>query len=289
MKRVSILQARHAPSPGSAAGHGGRAASNGVPGGRISASLDDRLPCGMRRDFPRMTTPLPAFRPLDRYDWPRIAQDLDAQGWALLPALFAPDDARRMARAAIPASEPGPGQMALSGIDWAHAAASSMDLAQLAELRAGLYERLLPVARAWAAALGQEARYPDDEAAGTQRNRQAGQSRGLSAIQRLRTDDYLPLRHADGERVFPLRLIALLSEPGRDFTGGETVMTEQRPRMQSRPMVLPLGLGDAAVIAVSHRPVRGAHGVYRVTDRQAVSRVRSGERFALELTLHEAA
>ncbi len=281
----------------------------------------------MRRDFPRMTTPLPAFRPLDRYDWPRIAQDLDAQGWALLPALFAPDDARRLVHAAVPASEPGPAQRALSGIDsaqaaftftgagLAQAALSSMGSSQgaepcphpartghgdrhalsdplpspLAELRAGLYERLLPVARAWAAALGQEARYPDDEAAGTQRNRQAGQSRDLSAIQRLRTDDYLPLRHADGERVFPLRLIALLSEPGRDFTGGETVMTEQRPRMQSRPMVLPLGLGDAAVIAVSHRPVRGAHGVYRVTDRQAVSRVRSGERFALELTLHEAA
>lgn len=228
--------------------------------------------------------PTPTFPPLDQYDWLRIQDDLDAQGWAMLPALFTPDDARRMAREAVAGGSllPSP-----SGHGERHALPDS-SLKMLDALRAELYRRLLPVARAWAAALGQEVVYPEDLAAYTQCNRQAGQSRSLSAIQHLRVDDYQPLlQHAEGECVFPLRLIALLSEPGRDYTGGETIMTEQRPRMQSRPKVLPLTLGDAAVIAVSHRPVQGAQGIYRVTERQAVSRVRSGVRIALDLMLHE--
>ncbi|MNX98528.1 hypothetical protein D3C86_1309420 [compost metagenome] len=121
-----------------------------------------------------------------------------------------------------------------------------------------------------------------------QHNRNAGQTRPLSAIQRLGQDDYQPLtQHADGDAVFPLQLVALLSDPDTAFTGGEFVMTEQRPRMQSRPMVLPLRCGDAAVIAVSHRPVRGVNNVYRVTARQAISRVRAGQRVGLELLLHD--
>lgn len=219
-----------------------------------------------------MTMTTPPHRPLGQYDWPRIARDLDAQGWAILPALYAPDDARALARLQAldgPLADPLP--------------------APIARLRADLYTRLLPVARAWAQSLGQDVAYPDDLAAYARQNRRAGQSRGLTAIRRLAAGGYQPLlQHADGTDVFPLRLIVLLSEPGVDYTGGETVMTEQRPRMQSRPMVLPLGLGDAAVIAVSHRPVRGAQGVYRVTARQAISRVRSGERVGLDLMLHDA-
>ncbi|WP_313621248.1 2OG-Fe(II) oxygenase [Achromobacter sp.] len=225
--------------------------------------------------------PTTAFQPLDNYDWRRIQQELDAQGWAILPALFTPGDARRMAQEAVAGGSllPSP-----SG----HGERLALIEAAPATLRAELYRRLLPIARAWAAALDLEVSYPEDLAAYTQRNRQAGQARSLSAIQRLRQDDYQPLlQYADGACVFPLRLIALLSEPGQDHTGGETVMTEQRPRMQSRPKVLPLALGDAAVLAVSHRPVQSAQGVYRVTERQAVSRVRSGERIALELMLHD--
>ncbi len=213
-----------------------------------------------------MTTP--ASRPLGQYDWTCIAQDLDAQGWALLPALYAPDDARTLARAQVLADPLPP---------------------PLASLRAELYTRLLPVARAWAAALNLDVTYPDDLPAYIQQNRQSGQTRSLSTIQRLRAPGYQPLlQHGDGASVFPLRLIVLLSEPGVDFTGGELIMTEQRPRMQSRPMVLPLGLGDGAVIATSHRPVSGPQGIYRVTARQAISRVRSGERIGLDLMLHDA-
>ena len=215
-----------------------------------------------------MTMTTPASRPLDQYDWTRIGQALDAQGWAVLPALYPPDDARALARAQ-PLPDPLP--------------------AALAGLRADLYTRLLPVARAWAAALDLDVAYPDTLTGFTQQNRQAGQSRSLSTLQRLRANEDQPLlQYADGSCVFALRAIVLLSEPGVDYTGGDVVMTEQRPRMQSRPMVLPLGLGDAAVIAVSHRPVQGSQGIYRVTARQAISRVRSGERIGLNLMLHDA-
>lgn len=200
---------------------------------------------------------------LTRYDWDLIARQLDAEGWALLPGLFPQDAARQ-------------------------AAQTSADPAWLNALRADLYRRLLPIARAWTAALGQDAAFPDDFTAWTQRLRDAGQTRQLSGLHRLQADGYQPLiQHADGELVFPLQLVALLSEPGVDFAGGEFVMTEQRPRMQSRPMVLPLGLGDGAVIAVSHRPFQGARDRYRVTARQAVSRVRAGERIGLEVLLHD--
>ncbi|AUA56742.1 Uncharacterized protein conserved in bacteria (DUF2086) [Achromobacter spanius] len=204
----------------------------------------------------------PPHLPLDRYDWPLIGQQLNAEGWALLPGLFPQEAARKLAQ--------------------------SDSTATLEALRASLYRRLLPIARAWADALQQDAPYPDDFTLWMQHNRNAGQTRPLSAIQRLGQDDYQALtQHADGDAVFPLQLVALLSDPDTAFAGGEFVMTEQRPRMQSRPMVLPLRCGDAAVIAVSHRPVRGANNVYRVTARQAISRVRAGQRVGLELVLHD--
>ncbi|MNS30208.1 hypothetical protein D3C72_622330 [compost metagenome] len=211
-----------------------------------------------------MTSPLPAppHLPLDHYDWTLIRHQLDAEGWALLPGFFSPDATRQLAQADSAAT--------------------------LEALRPLLYCRLLPIARAWADALQQDAPYPDDFTTWMQHNRNAGQTRPLSAIHRLGQDDYQPLtQHADGDAVFPLQLVALLSDPDTAFTGGEFVMTEQRPRMQSRPMVLPLRCGDAAVIAVSHRPVRGVNNVYRVTARQAISRVRAGQRVGLELLLHD--
>lgn len=204
--------------------------------------------------------------PLDHYDWSRIYQDLDAEGWALLPGLFPPALARQLA---LPESLP-------------------RVITMMDALKPALYSRLLPLARAWTAAMQQPSPpYPDTYADWLLHLHAAGQTRTLSAVHRLGADGYQPLtHHADGE-VFPLQLVALLSAPDQDYTGGEFVMTEQRPRMQSRPMVLPLQQGDAAVIAVSHRPVQGAHDVYRVTARQAVSRVRSGERVGLEVLLHD--
>lgn len=204
--------------------------------------------------------------PLDHYDWTRVARDLDAEGWALLPGFFAQAAAQQLSQPSCEAAT----KLALEA------------------LRRDLYPRLLTLARAWATALQSDVIYPDDFNAWLDGNRAAGQTRPLSAVHRHRPGDGQPLmQHADGEHIFALQLVALLSDPGADFTGGEFVMTEQRPRMQSRPMVLPLQQGDAAVIAVSHRPVQGAHNVYRVTARQAISRVRSGERVGLEVVLHD--
>ena len=121
------------------------------------------------------------------------------------------------------------------------------------------------------------------------RNREAGQVRPQSHLSRLGVDDYVALhQRSDGEFVFPFQVVALLSEPGTDFRGGEFVMTELRPRMQSRPMVLPLKLGDAAIISTSVRPCRGANGYHRANLKHAISRVHRGERVGVELSFHDA-
>ncbi|MCV6903334.1 MAG: 2OG-Fe(II) oxygenase [Achromobacter xylosoxidans] len=203
---------------------------------------------------------------LQRYDWGHIQRQLDAEGWALLPALFSATQAVAMARAfddaqAMPSGVEGDTWRALrpplpSGLD---------------ALQGALRARLAPLADAWARRLGRAAPAPTAMAP--------------PCLNRLRQDGYLSLRHAADDAAFPFGLIALLSVPGQDFTGGEFVMTEQRPRQQSRPMVLPLRRGDAAVIAVAHRPVHGANGDYRATLRHAISRVRSGERVGLSLPL----
>jgi hypothetical protein len=158
----------------------------------------------------------------------------------------------------------------------------------LASLRTAFYLRLEPIANRWNEMLSSDERYPAELKDFQRRCRDAGQSRPLSAISRLREADYQTLHHnANGDRIFPLQLILLLSEPGRDFTGGECVMTEQRPRMQSRPIVLPLRQGDAAIIPVAHRPCKGSGGHYRVRLKHATGRVRSGERIGVELLLHD--
>ncbi|HSW26053.1 MAG TPA: 2OG-Fe(II) oxygenase, partial [Burkholderiaceae bacterium] len=158
------------------------------------------------------------------------------------------------------------------------------------ELRTAIYTRLAPIANRWHEAMGLAVRFPARHEAFIARCHAAGQNKPTPLLLRYQAGDYNCL-HQDlyGEHVFPLQLVLLLSRPGRDFDGGEFVMTEQRPRMQSRAMVLPLSQGDAALIAVHQRPLQGTRGVYRVNLRHGVSRVRTGRRFTAGIIFHDAA
>lgn len=159
----------------------------------------------------------------------------------------------------------------------------------VANLRATLYPRLVGVANAWNEAMGIEVRYPADHGDFLARCHEAGQQRPTPLLLQYGPGDYNCL-HQDlyGEHVFPIQVAVLLSRPGEDFTGGEFVLTEQRPRMQSRPEVVPLRRGDAVVFAVHHRPVQGSRGFYRVNMRHGVSTVRSGHRHTLGIIFHDA-
>ena len=159
----------------------------------------------------------------------------------------------------------------------------------VASLRTALYARLAPMANRWNAAMAIDVRYPDKHADFLARCHAAGQTRPTPLLLQYGADDYNCL-HQDlyGEHVFPLQVAILLSEPESDFTGGEFVIAEQRPRTQSRAEVVPLRQGDAAVFAVHHRPVQGTRGVYRVHLRHGVSRVRTGRRHTVGVIFHDA-
>jgi len=159
----------------------------------------------------------------------------------------------------------------------------------LERLRSAIYPLLAPIANRWNAAMGLDVRYPDSHAEFLARCHAAGQQRPTPLLLQYGAGDYNCL-HQDlyGDHVFPLQVAILLSEPGRDFDGGEFVLTEQRPRMQSRPQVVPLRQGDAVVFAVHQRPVQGTRGSYRVNMRHGVSQVRSGHRHTLGIIFHDA-
>jgi len=161
--------------------------------------------------------------------------------------------------------------------------------APLQALRTDLYPPLAAIANRWQAALGLDVRFPDTHAAYLARCHAAGQLKPTPLLLRYRAGDYNCL-HQDlyGELVFPLQVAVLLSQPDEDFEGGEFVLTEQRPRMQSRAEVVPLKQGDAVVFPVNQRPVNGTRGVYRVAMRHGVSRLRSGTRHTLGIIFHDA-
>ena len=229
-------------------------------------------------------------------DWHRVRQDLDAQGAATIASLLSPLQCRELAM--LYARDEGPAAgtfrsrvvMARHGFGRGEYKYFSYPLPALIDgLRDTLYRRLVPLADRWCADMGLPADFPARHADYLARCHAAGQRRPTPLLLQYGPDDYNCL-HQDlyGDQVFPLQVVLLLSEPGRDFEGGEFVMTEQRPRMQSRPMVLALRQGDAAVIAVNQRPVQGTRGVYRVTMRHGVSRVRSGQRHTAGIIFHDA-
>ena len=159
----------------------------------------------------------------------------------------------------------------------------------IAALRPLIYGQLAPIANRWNAALGIDQRYPEMMEDFLARCHARGQDRPTHLLLKYGAGDYNCL-HQDlyGDLFFPFQMVILLSEPGRDFTGGEFTLVEQRPRMQSRPEVVPLRQGEAAIFAVQHRPVQGTRGTYRVNLRHGVSRVRSGERYTTGLIFHDA-
>jgi uncharacterized protein len=228
---------------------------------------------------------------VDALDWTQVQTDLDAQGCAVLKGLLTsdqcraistlyPDDARFRSRVVM-------GRHGFGRGEYKYFSYPLPDL--IAALRPALYVRLQGVANRWNESMGIDIRYPERHDAFLKRCHEAGQTRPTPLLLQYEAGDYNCL-HQDlyGEHVFPLQVAILLSEPGRDFEGGEFVLTEQRPRMQSRAEVVALRQGDAVAFAVHHRPVQGTRGTYRVNLRHGVSRLRSGRRHTVGVIFHDA-
>ena len=228
---------------------------------------------------------------VEAIDWTHVAADLDGSGVAPLPQLLTADECEALAglygdercfRSTIVMARHGFGRGEYKYFNYPLPAV-------VASLRPALYAPLVPIANRWNEAMGIDVRYPDKHADFIKRCHAAGQTRPTPLLLKYGAGDYNCL-HQDlyGEHVFPMQVVILLSQPGKDFTGGEFVLTEQRPRMQSRADVIPLAQGDAVAFAVHHRPVKGTRGIYRVNMRHGVSRLRSGARHTLGIIFHDA-
>lgn len=226
-----------------------------------------------------------------RIDWNRVADELSAQGAAVLGPLLTPEDCRDIAalygddgkfrsRVVMARHGFGRGEYKYFGYPLP---------APVGGLRRALYPHLAPIANAWSERMGSAVRYPAEHRDFLDRCHAAGQRRPTPLLLHYGPGDYNCL-HQDlyGELAFPLQVAILLSAPGEDFSGGEFVLAEQRPRMQTRVDVVPLGQGDAVAFAVHHRPVNGTRGTYKVNLRHGVSRVRSGSRQTLGIIFHDA-
>jgi uncharacterized protein len=224
--------------------------------------------------------------------WPDLLAALDERGYAVLPGLL--DPAECAALAALYECEEGfRSRVVMARHNFGSGEYKYLRYplpAEVAALREALYPRLVPLANTWHERLRLAPRFPETLRAYLARCHAAGQQRPTPLILKYEAGDYNRL-HQDlyGEFVFPVQATILLSRPGCDFTGGEFMLVEQRPRMQSKGEVVPLGQGDAVLFAVNHHPVAGARGFYRATMRHGVSRLHSGQRFTLGVIFHDAA
>lgn len=224
-------------------------------------------------------------------DWECVTHDLDGQGSAVLEHLLLPSECEQVT-ALYPRDELFRNRIVMEqhGFGRGEYKYFAYPLPEcIAGLRTGVYPHLVPIANRWNHLMHLAPRFPDRHEDFLAHCHQAGQVRPTALLLQYGKDDYNCL-HQDlyGEHVFPLQCTILLSDPGRDFTGGEFIMTEQRPRRQSRPIVVPLRQGDGVLFASHHRPVEGKHGFYRVTLRHGVSRIRSGHRYTVGVIFHDA-
>jgi len=224
-------------------------------------------------------------------NWTDVTSHLEAQGWATIEKVLDADQCRAISelydddeqfRSVVVMARHGFGQGEYKYFGYPLPPV-------ITDLRSTLYAHLSPLANRWNEAMDIAVRYPDTHSQFIDRCHRAGQTRPTPLLLRYGSSDYNCL-HQDlyGEHVFPFQVTFLLSEPEREFTGGEFVLTEQRPRTQSRAMVVPLRRGDGVIFAVSRRPVHGSRGIYRVNLRHGVSEIRSGRRYTLGVIFHDA-
>ncbi len=234
---------------------------------------------------------LPAADRVAVFDWKRVTDELDVEGAAILERLLTPAECRDMAglyaddsrfRSHVIMARHGFGKGEYKYFAYPHPGL-------IGGLREALYTRLVPIANRWNERMRIDERYPANHQEFLALCHQAGQRRPTPLLLKYGPGDYNCL-HQDvyGDLAFPIQVAILLSKPGEDFEGGEFVLTEQRPRMQTRADVVPLRQGDAVAFAVHHRPVQGARGSYRVNLRHGVSRVRCGRRYTLGVIFHDA-
>jgi uncharacterized protein len=224
-------------------------------------------------------------------DWQRISQELDQHGNARLPGVLLSAECGIL-EALYPEDEPFRSRVVMESHGFGRGEYKYFryplpDI--VSQFRTALYSHLESIANRWNRVMGIDVRYPEKHADFIRLCHNAGQLRPTPLLLQYGPGDFNCL-HQDlyGRHVFPIQITILLSAPGRDFTGGEFVLTEQRPRMQSRPEVVPLDKGDAVAFAVHHRPVQGKRGPYRVNLRHGVSRLRSGRRYTLGIIFHDA-
>jgi len=234
---------------------------------------------------------MPLTEKIASLDWPRITTELNEHGHATTGPLLSTEECNQLAAGYNDATQfRSRVIMARHGFGRGEYQYYTYPLPQIVQaLRESLYPPLARIANGWHEALGVPSTFPVQHEQFQQRCHEAGQTRPTPLLLKYQQDDYNCL-HQDlyGDLVFPLQVAFLLSEPARDFTGGEFVLTEQRPRMQSRATVVPLHQGEAVIFAVNHRPQRGTRGTYRVAMRHGVSPIRSGQRFTLGVIFHDA-
>jgi hypothetical protein len=242
-------------------------------------------------DITQIKRPSSMAQRIESFNWDAINVELDTCGAGVIGPLISPDQCKTLVngydnedlyRSRVVMARHGFGRGEYKYFRYPLPAV-------IAELRDSLYPYLAEIANRWNETMGIDVRYPAEHDAFKACCHQAGQTKPTPLILKYGAGDYNCL-HQDiyGERVFPLQIAFLLSKPSEDFTGGDFTLTEQRPRMQSRVEVVPLGQGMGVIFPVHHRPVKGARGSYRVNMRHGVSRLHSGQRFTMGVIFHDA-